>query len=164
MRGRKFYTSAEVKLLSDPDEEYAPWRIRLIELGPTDILNFEWSPDGKSLLLAASFYGPYVLYEVETGRTSPMLPIHPFAEDVHFSNDGRWISYMLDFNLYALDLLTGTTSALTQGGTEGVRFATGHTYGDFLSEGYWWSPDSSRIACLLSDVRNVRPMPVQDLT
>jgi dipeptidyl-peptidase-4 len=164
MRSRRFYTSAEVRLLADPDEEYAPWRIRLVELGPTNILNFEWSPDGKSLLLASSFYGPYVLFDVATGQTSAPLPIHPFSEDVHFSNDGRWISYMLEFNLYALDLATGATTAFTTGGAEGLRFATGHTYGDFLSEGYWWSPDSMKIACIFSDVRHVRPMPVQDLT
>jgi len=161
---RQVYTSAEVKLLSDPDADYAPLRIRLVELGPMDILNYEWSPNGKHLLLASSFFGPYVFYDVATGQMSDLLPIHGFAEDVHFSNDGRWISYMLDYNLYALDLLTGATSALTHGGTEELRFATARTYADFLSEGYWWSPDSTRIACLFSDVRNVRKMPVQDLT
>jgi len=161
---RQVYTSAEVKLLADPDSEYAPWRIRLVELGSMDILNYEWSPNGRHLLLATSFFGPYVLYEVATGKASATLPIHPFAEDVHFSNDGRWISYMLDFNLYALDLFTGATRAFTHGGTEKLRFATGRTYGDFLSEGYWWSPDSRQIACLFSDVGSVRQMPVQDLT
>jgi dipeptidyl-peptidase-4 len=164
MPTRRVYTSAEVKLLADPDSEYAPWRIRLVEVGPMDILNYEWSPNGKHWLLAESFLGPYVLYDVATRERSAPLPIPSLAEDVHFSNDGRWISYMLDYNLYVLDLFTNETSALTNGGTEELRFATGRTYGDFLSEGYWWSPDSTRIACLFSDVRRVRQMPVQDLT
>src|SRR4030095_4693264 len=164
MPTRRVYTSAEVKLLADPDSEYAPWRIRLVEVGPMDILNYEWSPNGKHWLLAESFLGPYVLYDVATRERSAPLPIPSLAEDVRFSNDGRWISYMLDYNLYVLDLFTNETSALTNGGTEELRFATGRTYGDFLSEGYWWSPDSTRIACLYSDVRNVRQMPVQDLT
>src|SRR4029450_955524 len=109
MRTRRVYTSAEVRLLADPDSEYAPWRIRQVEVGPMAILNYEWSPNGRELLLAESFYGPYVLYEVETRRRSPMLPIDPYGEDVHFSNDGRWISYMSNYNLYALDLATGLT-------------------------------------------------------
>ena len=106
MPSRRVYTSAEVRLLADPDSEYAPWRIRQVEVGPMDILNYEWAPNGKHFLLAESFLGPYVLYDVATLESSATLPIPPLAEDVHFSNDGRWISYMLDYNLYALDLFT----------------------------------------------------------
>jgi len=113
MQTRLSYTFTESRLLSDPNKERYSWRIRRQELSEVRILNLEWSPNGRQMLLSPTFYGPYSLFDVISGELSAPLPISPQAEDIHFSYDGRWLSYMLSFNLYALDLATGQTIALT---------------------------------------------------
>src|SRR5262249_6090895 len=76
----------------------------------------------------------------------------------------RWLTYVSKYNLYMLDLAGGQTIPLTRGGGEEFRFATPDTYGDFLQDGYWWSPDSSRVACLVTDERSVQNFPLEELT
>lgn len=85
-----------------------------------------------------------------------------------FSPDGRMVSYARDNNLYVLDLATVRERALTNDGS--AKILNGRLdwvyqeelYGRGNFKGYWWSPDSTRIAYLRIDENPVREFTVVD--
>ncbi len=89
-----------------------------------------------------------------------------FEED--FSPDGRSVSFVRNNNLYVLDLATGRERALTSDGSEKVLNGRldwvyeEEVYGRGQKRGYWWSPDSARIAFLRLDEAEVKNFPVVD--
>ncbi len=145
-------------------KHHLPWRImRRFDATNTLTPSFQWSPNGQQLLLSASTDGPRYLFNLATETLSSPLWIDKAANDLEFSPDGQWLSYVLGYNLYVVNLSTGEPIAVTHGGSEPLRFATPDTYGDFLQSGYWWSPDSTHIACLFTDERSVLNFPIQNL-
>jgi dipeptidyl-peptidase-4 len=85
-----------------------------------------------------------------------------------FSPDGRLVSFVRENDLYVVDVATQRERALTSGG--GQTTLNGRldwvyeeeVYGRGNKRGYWWSPDSTRIAYLSIDERPVRNFPVVD--
>ncbi|MEO0974723.1 MAG: alpha/beta fold hydrolase, partial [Pseudomonadota bacterium] len=68
----------------------------------------------------------------------------------------RFVSFVVGWDLFMVDLRTGRPYALTSGSTEGLRSATPDTMGDVLTGGgHWWSPDGSQIAYIQTDERAV---------
>ena len=78
-----------------------------------------------------------------------------------FSPDGRAVSFVRDNNLYVIDLDSLRERALTSDG--GPKTINGRLdwiyqeelYGRGKFEGYWWSPDSTKIAFLRLDENQV---------
>ncbi|MGH9763312.1 MAG: DPP IV N-terminal domain-containing protein, partial [Blastocatellia bacterium] len=85
-----------------------------------------------------------------------------------FSPDGRMVSFVRSNNIFVLDLATGQERALTTDG--GAKTLNGRldwvyqeeVYGRGHFEGYWWSPDSKRIAFLHLDESPVLPFQIID--
>ncbi len=85
-----------------------------------------------------------------------------------FSPDGRLVSFVRANDLYVVDLSTRAERRLTKNG--GEKTLNGvldwvyeeELYGRGNRRGYWWSPDSSRIAYLSIDESPVRIFPVVD--
>ena len=85
-----------------------------------------------------------------------------------FSPDGRTVSYARDNNLYVVDVASGRERALTNDGS--AKILNGRLdwvyqeelYGRGNFKGYWWSPDSTRIAYLRIDENPVREFTVVD--
>jgi dipeptidyl-peptidase-4 len=78
--------------------------------------------------------------------------------DPKFSPDGKSVSYVLDHDVYVMDLATLKERRITSGGTEDVS----HGVAEFVAQeemsrfsGYWWSPDSQWIAFEEADARDV---------
>ena len=77
-----------------------------------------------------------------------------------FSPDGKWVSFVRGNDLYIVDIAKGSEKQLTRDGREGDK-AIYNGYLDWIYEeelygrgqkcGYWWSPDSKRIAFLRLD-------------
>jgi dipeptidyl-peptidase-4 len=98
------------------------------------------------------------------------LTTQPGDEQVAtFSPDGRHVAFVRDHNLYVVDIATQQEHSLTSDG--GPQMFNGQLdwlyqeeiYGRGDFQGYWWSPDSSRIAFLQLDERPVPEYTVSDL-
>lgn len=138
--------------LSD-EEKARRERKRIFERG---IVEYLWHPSGGSLVFPLD--GVLWLYEINAGRAHQLTPDDLFQTDVRFSPDGRWLSFVRNGDLYAMDLTHGSEQRLTHdgGGTvsngiaEFIAQEEMHRY-----EGYWWSPDSTRIAFVNVDESTV---------
>src|SRR5690242_15049130 len=124
--------------------------------GSKGIVEYEWAPDGKSILTPVD--GDLYLADVATGAV-PRLTSTPATEiDAHVSEGGRFVSFVRDQNLYAIDLSTRVERALT---TEGKGTVTCGT-AEFVAQeemdrrtGTWWAPGDSRVAVECYDEANV---------
>ena len=85
-----------------------------------------------------------------------------------FSPDGKFLAFIQDHDIVVVDLFEERTRTLTDGGAPRVRNGLldwvyqEEIYGRGNFRGYWWSPDSSRIAYLQLDDRDVTTFPVVD--
>ena len=127
-------------------------RLRIVATG---IATFSLSQDGSAVLLPVS--GKIFVLERATGRIHALAGVDG-ATDPQFSPDARSVSFVRDHDLWIGDWRTGALRAITTGGTEGVS----HGEAEFVAQeemgrstGYWWSPDSTRIAWEESDIREV---------
>ena len=86
-----------------------------------------------------------------------------------FSPDGRMVAFVRDYDLAVVDVDTGREWALTEGG-DGVELLNGELdwvyqeeiYGRGNFKGFWWSPDSARLAYLQTDESPVQAFTVVD--
>jgi dipeptidyl-peptidase-4 len=88
-------------------------------------------------------------------------------EEATFSPDGRRVAFVRGNNLYTVDL-SGRERQLTTDGTASILNGKldyvyqEEIYGRGVWQGYWWSPDSARIAFLRSDERLVPEYTIVD--
>ena len=134
------------------------------------IESYEWSPDGKKLLVFTNSVrnwasetpnyarkGDYWLVDAPTGASRKIAAdAKPstlmFAK---FSPDSRRIAYVRESDLYIEDSASGRVRRLTQDGSSILlNGRTDWVYEEELSlaDGFRWSPDSRRIAFLQFDI------------
>ncbi|NBU24690.1 MAG: S9 family peptidase, partial [Gammaproteobacteria bacterium] len=132
-----------------PEEEARRERQRTAGLG--GIVDYQFSPDSRLLLIPLA--GDLFLYDLKPARGAPAvrrLTATPAAEtDARFSPGGRYVSFVRDQDLYAIELSSGREIAVTHGGGGLVSFGMA----EFIAQeemdrdtGYWWSPDERMIA------------------
>ncbi len=132
--------------------------------GRATAARYLWSPDGKSLLFVGG--GRLVLFNTETAAAKNLVSGEQEIGDPKFSPDGQWVSYIRDYNIWAVNVATGESHAITTGGSEALRKGqVDWVYPEELDLGtaYWWSPDSKRIAYLQFDESPVTPYPIIDM-
>jgi len=128
-------------------------RMRITARGFT---TFQLSDDGSLLLvqLSGKLYvvnrADKKVRELPTGKGTLVDP--------KFSPDGKSVGYVLDYDVYIMDLDTLKERRITAGGTEDVA----HGLAEFVAQeemsrfsGWWWSPDSQWIAYEEADARDV---------
>src|ERR1044072_5986937 len=113
------------------------------------IVEYQFSADGKRLMIPLG--GDLYLYELNA-RANPVTRLTSSASyetDSRFSPGGRYVSFIRDQNLFAIDLRTRQERQLTSDGAGLVR----NGVAEFVAQeemdrdtGYWWAPDDSRIA------------------
>ena len=113
------------------------------------IVEYQFAADGRRLLIPLG--GDLYLYELNA-RANPVTRLTNSAgyeTDSRFSPGGRYVSFIRDQNLYAIDLRTRQERALTTDGAGLVQ----NGVAEFIAQeemdrdtGYWWAPDDSRIA------------------
>jgi dipeptidyl-peptidase 4 len=112
--------------------------------------------------------GDLVYYELNSGEAARLTttPAEEIEED--FSPSGLLVSFVRGNDLYVVDVKTRAERRLTSTGNEkslnGVLdwVYEEELYGRGNRRGYWWSPDSARIAFLNTDERPVRTFPIVD--
>ncbi len=113
------------------------------------IVEYQFAADGKRLLIPLG--GDLYLYELSAGAdpVTRLTASAAYETDARFSPGGRYVSFIRDQNLFAIDLRTRQERALTTDGAGLVQ----NGVAEFVAQeemdrdtGYWWSPDDSRIA------------------
>ncbi len=164
--------SAQTRLLVDAkvvlpgdetlsDEEKARReRQRIASL--SGIVDYQWSPDGRTLLFPLG--GELYLYDLaKTGKAAvrKLTDGGGFATDPKLSPKGGFVSFIRARDLWVIDLASGQEVRLTADGSETIASGVAEFVADEEMDrhtGYWWAPDDSAIAYARIDESSV---PVQ---
>jgi len=148
------------------DEEKAR-RERQRTAALSGIVDYQWSPDGRTLLFPLG--GELYLYDLSKAAESgsgksavrKLTTGSGFATDPKVSPKGGFVSFIRGRDLWAIDLASGKEIRLTHDGGETI----GNGVAEFVADeemsrhtGYWWAPDDSAIAFARIDESSV---PVQ---
>lgn len=130
-------------------------------LGRRPPSEYQWSPAGDALL----FQGPNSLawFGLKSQSGKVLVSGEKALADPKISPDGKFVSFIRDHNLWLVDVGDAHERALTTGGTDEVRqgeldWVYPEEFGIFTA--YWWAPDSSSVAYLEIDERNVTRYPL----
>jgi dipeptidyl-peptidase-4 len=142
---------AEEKLT--PEEKARRERQRVTLGGFT---TYQLSPDGKHVLVSLS--GRLYLVGRKDGAVTELKTGQGTLVDPKFSPNGKSVSYVLDHDVYVIDLAKQKETRVTRGGTARKT----HGLAEFVAQeemnrytGYWWSPDSKSIAFEEADAAHV---------
>jgi dipeptidyl-peptidase-4 len=159
----KILVNAEtLKAVTQPEKAQ---NIQATGLGRVQADNYQWAPDGNSLLFVGT--NSLVLLDLKTMKSKSVLSSDQDIEDPRFSPDGEWLGFVRNFNLEVVNIATGETKALTTGGSEEIlKGKLDWVYPEELDSvtAYWWSPDSSKIAYYQMDERPVTRYPIMDMS
>ena len=117
-----------------------------------------FSADGKSILLNNS--NDLWLYDIATANLKRLTNNKAEELEEDLSPDGKFVSFVRGNNLYVIDVAKANEKQLTRDGKEGDKpIYKGYLdwvyeeelYGRGNKRGYWWSPDSTKIAFLRLD-------------
>jgi dipeptidyl-peptidase-4 len=146
-----------------PENSAAPTQATgLARHSPAD---YQWAPDGNALL----FQGPNALvwFDLKSQKSRTLVSGKTGLADPKISPDGNFVSFVRDHNLWLVNVADGKERALTRGGVEELRKGElDWVYPEELEikTAYWWSPDSSSIAFLEMDERQVAQYPLVDFS
>lgn len=128
--------------------------------------SYKLNPTQRAVLLNAA--NDLIYYELGAAEAVRLTNNAEEETEEDFSPDGRAVSFVRANDLYVVDLSTRAERRLTKtGGDNNLNGVLDwvyeeEVYGRGNRRGYWWSPDSSRIAYLSIDESPVRTFPVVD--
>ena len=114
------------------------------------IVEYQWAPDSRALLfpLGGDLYH-YDLARPAIQAVRRLTATESYETDPQYSPKGRYVSFIRDQDLYAVEIATGTERRLTTGGGGLIS----HGVAEFIAQeemnrntGYWWSPDERYVA------------------
>jgi len=96
-------------------------------------------------------------YDFTSGAAKRLTNNKDEELEADFSPDGKMVSFVRGMNLFVVDVANGKETQLTKDG--GEKILNGYLdwvyeeelYGRGNKRGYWWSPDSTKIAFLRTD-------------
>jgi dipeptidyl-peptidase-4 len=123
-----------------------------------------WSPDGTGLVLPLA--GELHHYRIADRALRRLTAPGTKNEDPRFSPDSSTVAFVRDNDLWIVDVATARERRLTTDGAEGkiLNGKPDWVYWEEIwsrrSVGFWWSPDSTRIAYLRFDEEGVPTYPL----
>lgn len=154
------WKSLEDRAQSSPKEDRYAW----VNRGAKEKA-IQWFPKSDGLLLVAK--GDLFQYRLDSGETLQLTKTAQNETNPILSPDGRHIAYIASHDLWVLHLGSRRVNRLTTDGTAARRNGElDWVYPEELDlgTGFWWSPDSRRIAFLQFDQSSVQLYPHADLT
>jgi len=127
-------------------------RMRLFAKG---IISYYWGDDGETLLFPLG--GDIFVYDLNKSgseATKQLTKTDAYETDVKLSPDGKSVSFIRDQDIFMVDIETGKERQLTMDGEGPIK----NGMAEFVAQeemgrltGYWWSPESKKIAYLKVD-------------
>ncbi len=121
--------------------------------GTRGIVSYDWSPDGKRILVPLDGELFLAALEGEAVRLGAAGALNPAV-----SPKGRYLSFVRGGNMVVLDIATRQEKQLTKGASDTVSWGVA----EFVAQeemdrqaGYWWSPDDAHIAVARVDESGV---------
>ncbi|HJQ38131.1 MAG TPA: S9 family peptidase [Thermoanaerobaculia bacterium] len=132
-----------------------------VEIG--DELTFDAKKSAIVLDVADDLY----VYDFAKNNVTRITSAPGAEEETTFSPDGKKIAFLRDNNLFVVDLSGRERQLTTDGSAQLLNGKLDYVYqeeiyGRGVWKGYWWSPDSSRIAFLQLDERPVPEFTIVD--
>ena len=137
--------------LSD-EEKARRERMRLFAKG---IISYYWGDDSKTLLfpLGGDIFA-YDLTQPADKATKQLTHTETYETDIKLSPNGEQVSFIREQNIYMVNVKTGKEVQLTFDGKDTIK----NGMAEFVAQeemgrlsGYWWSPDSKKMAYLQVD-------------
>jgi dipeptidyl-peptidase-4 len=127
-------------------------------------LTFNPARTGVLVTIADDLY----FYDMTGAKAARLTNASGIEEEASFSPDGKLVAFVRGHNLHVVDVASQRERALTTDG--GPQLLNGkldwlyqeEIYGRDQFRGYWWSPDSARLAFLQLDERPVPEYTVVD--
>ncbi|MBI1750700.1 MAG: S9 family peptidase [Acidobacteria bacterium] len=158
---RVLLDSAKIQALAPPGAEQPGTGSQATGLGRVTPQRYQWSPKGEALLFLSQ--GNLYWFDLATQEGKRLTSSKETAEDPKISPDGRRVSFVRSFNLWAVDVASGKETQLTRDGREELMNGKlDWVYPEELDirTGYWWSPDSLQIAFLQMNEKGVTRYPI----
>ena len=140
------------------EEELRRERLRLREEGVTDYA-FARKANRETLIVPS----PSGVRVSVAGEPFVDLPATAGAIDPQVSPDGLHVAFVRDGDLYVASVSGGEAVRLTHDASEGVT----NGLAEFIAQeeldrdhGFWWAPDSRRIAYVRADSRHIPNFPI----
>jgi dipeptidyl-peptidase-4 len=125
--------------------------------GTKGIVEYDWSPDGKSVLVPLD--GDLYLADAASGAVRRLTNTPETEIDAHVSEGGRYVSFVRGQNAFVIDLTTGAERPLTTQGQGTITCGTA----EFVAQeemdrrtGTWWAPGDGRVAIECFDEAKVQ--------
>jgi len=140
---------------------------------PIGLQDYELSANEDKMLVATdmesiyrhSFHATYYVYDFNTKTLQP-LSDNGKQRLATFSPDATKVAFMRDNNLFIKDLKTGEEKQFTTDGLYNhiINGAPDWVYEEefSFSQGFYWSPDSKKIAFMKFDESNVREFQMEE--
>ena len=136
------------------------------------LTDFQWQPENNVLLLrgpvTTDWQGyrsaPWYAYQINEKTLRPLGEESQQLQLVKLSPGGRYVGFVVDNNIYIVDIESGKSKAVTNDGDGNVFngvFDYGSTEFGFV-DGWRWSPDSEQIAFWRMDASEMRLYPLID--
>lgn len=142
--------------LSD-EEKARRERMRLFAKG---IINYYWGDDGETLLFPLG--GDIFVYDLTQSAdeaTKQLTQTETYETDVKLSPDGKSVSFIREQDIFIVDIESGKERQLTSDGDGTIK----NGMAEFVAQeemgrltGYWWSPNSKKLAYLKVDESPVK--------
>ncbi len=151
--------SGKQKLLlssKDVPQLHAPVRAKRFLLP-----SYYLSPNGKEILLPS--HNDLFVYNLKNKHISQLTNDAENERDPRFSPDGKMIAFLKHHNLWVLNLADGSSKQLTVSGQEHVyigRFDWVYEEEFGIRTGFFWSPDSKKLAFFKVDERPEPKFPI----
>jgi dipeptidyl-peptidase-4 len=143
---RMLVDSAKIGSGGEISEEEKMRRERQRIAGTKGITDYNWAPDGKSLLVPID--GDLFVATLD-GSVRRLTETKATEIDAKISETGRFVSFLRDQNFYVLDTASGRERALTRDGGGTLSWGAAEFVAQeemSRSTGNWWSPDDRYIA------------------
>ena len=123
--------------------------------------------DAKKTSVVIAVDDDLYVFSSATGKAVRLTKTAGKEEVPAFSPDGTRVAFVRNFDLYAVDLQGTETRLTTDGGAQILNGKLDYVYQEEVYgrgnwKGYWWSPDSRRIAFLQLDEREVPEFTIPD--